>query len=345
MSSQSQTTTGNLQRSISTDSNQSPIKTTQSPKLTLLDSQTDETFDSSNDKDRTKCINISSNSSSSSLGFSNLNSNNVDDINNPFEIGEITNSGITYNESPDKIIVSQFAILHNNNHQESIYTNQFENFYSDPQQWASQETLQLNDIGWLNKDLSSINERINKTVKELNIIGDLVIDQRNDLQYIKNNNNDHERICYLEKALASIQKNNYLEIEEMNKKIITLENELSNFQQYNRRESIEISGLTDDIPQNDLERICIDILRRVGVYGLESYEIAACHRLKRKVGDEKHKELLFVSLIEKDHMNVWLVENILKIQYGNFRAYIFMKVSATSIKIYMINVYNLKQWE
>ena len=57
MSSQSQTPTGNLQRSVSTDSNQSPTKKTLSSKITLLESQTEETLDSSNDKDRKKyCI-------------------------------------------------------------------------------------------------------------------------------------------------------------------------------------------------------------------------------------------------------------------------------------------------
>ena len=148
----------------------------------------------------------------------------------------------------------------------------------------------MNEIGRLNRDLSALNARIIKADRELNIIREISIDRRKELDNIKIDNT--ERIRYLEMAIASIQKNNYIEIEDLNFKILLIEKELIKFQQYNRRESIEISGLPEDIPQNELERICIGILRRVGVLGLESYEIAACHRLKRKVGGEKMQRVI-----------------------------------------------------
>ena len=52
--------------------------------------------------------------------------------------------------------------------------------------------------------------------------------------------------------------------------------------QYNRRENIVISGISESIGQRDLEKYVIDNLRYFGVHGLSSYEIVACHRLQNK---------------------------------------------------------------
>ena len=51
------------------------------------------------------------------------------------------------------------------------------------------------------------------------------------------------------------------------------------FQQYNRRENIELSAVPENILQKDLERVVIGILRHIGVHNLSLYEIVACHRL------------------------------------------------------------------
>ena len=56
---------------------------------------------------------------------------------------------------------------------------------------------------------------------------------------------------------------------------------LSQFQQYSRRDNIEISGIPDSVYDEHLESPVINILRRIGVKNLESYEIIACHRLKK----------------------------------------------------------------
>ena len=49
--------------------------------------------------------------------------------------------------------------------------------------------------------------------------------------------------------------------------------------QYNRRESIEISGL-DKINNNDLEKTIVGILEDIGVGKIESWQVQACHRFK-----------------------------------------------------------------
>ena len=106
------------------------------------------------------------------------------------------------------------------------------------------------------------------------------------------NINNGARFQYLEKSVASIQKDSYCETENLNFKIVSLEKELTKSQQYNRRESVEISGIPENISQDNLEIVIIDILRRIGVWWLSSFEIAACHRLNRKVGNESVQRVI-----------------------------------------------------
>ena len=58
------------------------------------------------------------------------------------------------------------------------------------------------------------------------------------------------------------------------------ETDINLLNQYSRRENIEIAGIPQNIKNEDLERYVIDTLRNIGVSGLSSYEITACHRLK-----------------------------------------------------------------
>ena len=95
-----------------------------------------------------------------------------------------------------------------------------------------------------------------------------------------------EIIMYLECLFVNIQNENYRyneDIINLHKRIESLEKELTSFQQYNRRDNIEISGIPESIPQNELEKITIDVLKRIGVWGLESYEVVACHHLLGKM--------------------------------------------------------------
>lgn len=110
----------------------------------------------------------------------------------------------------------------------------------------------------------------------------------NVIEYSQNLNElillDEERLRYLELSVGNLQNETYGYIEEiinLNDKIVTLETDLSKLHQYNRRESVEISGIPESIPQENLEEKMVEILRRVGVWGLNHYEIAACHRLEK----------------------------------------------------------------
>ena len=113
--------------------------------------------------------------------------------------------------------------------------------------------------------------------------------------FLNDSDYNDERFLYLERSLASMQNETYSytsDIKKLKTQIESLEKELYQFQQYNRRESVEISGIPDNIEQNKLETTIINILRRVGVWNLESYEIAACHRLRRKLGNEHTQRVI-----------------------------------------------------
>ena len=72
----------------------------------------------------------------------------------------------------------------------------------------------------------------------------------------------------------------------LEKVIIRTETEVVVTNQYNRRENLIIDGIPDNIPQKNLEVVCVDLIRELGFVGrLGSYEIIGCHRLKKKAND------------------------------------------------------------
>ena len=52
--------------------------------------------------------------------------------------------------------------------------------------------------------------------------------------------------------------------------------------QYNRRESIEISGIPENVPDTELEDKCTGILKEIGCGDIEPWKYHACHRLKNR---------------------------------------------------------------
>ena len=63
--------------------------------------------------------------------------------------------------------------------------------------------------------------------------------------------------------------------------VYDLEMELYKLAQYGRKENLQIRGIPSQITQKDLEGYVINLLDKVGVR-VESYQIAACHRLYQK---------------------------------------------------------------
>ena len=69
-----------------------------------------------------------------------------------------------------------------------------------------------------------------------------------------------------------------------NDKFVRLEKDIASTNQYNRRENLIIDGVPGDVPQNVLEQSCLNIIRDIGFH-IGPYEVVACHRLRKKVGD------------------------------------------------------------
>ena len=61
-------------------------------------------------------------------------------------------------------------------------------------------------------------------------------------------------------------------------KVIDLESTINHTEQYGRRNNIVISGIPDDINDNDLESTVIKLMKDVDVY-IDSSDIEACHRI------------------------------------------------------------------
>ena len=110
------------------------------------------------------------------------------------------------------------------------------------------------------------------------------------------NINFYPRLIEIENILDEIKNSNHdlktentklrSELDDAWYNIRYLEKDLNLLQQYNRRENIEISNIPDTIENHELDDVVIGILRRIGVDNLESWEIAACHRLKKRKNDQ-----------------------------------------------------------
>ena len=70
------------------------------------------------------------------------------------------------------------------------------------------------------------------------------------------------------------------QVGEKDNRISALEKELSQTQQYSRRENIEILGIPNTVGDDELEGKVISILNSIGC-NISSYEIVACHRLRK----------------------------------------------------------------
>ena len=65
-----------------------------------------------------------------------------------------------------------------------------------------------------------------------------------------------------------------------------LERKCAANEQYSRRECLEISGIPDSIPNNNLEETVLKIFNETGVT-VNSRDVEACHRLNQKANPKK----------------------------------------------------------
>ena len=104
-----------------------------------------------------------------------------------------------------------------------------------------------------------------------------------------------------------------------------VQKDLANFQQYSRRENIEICGIPECYDAN-LEFTLVRILKKIGLPHISSYDIIACHCLKKLMKDKPANVILrfvnrkdaYVSLVNRKHLkthipempNLFIIENL-----------------------------------
>ena len=83
------------------------------------------------------------------------------------------------------------------------------------------------------------------------------------------------------------------ETEELWYNMDIMERDLGQFMQYNRRENIEIVGIPQSIPDNEIEGYVISMLGNIGVR-VSHYDIAGCHRLYNRKSQSSNVIVRFV---------------------------------------------------
>ena len=96
-------------------------------------------------------------------------------------------------------------------------------------------------------------------------------------------------------------------VKNVNKKlevrIINLEKNQAKSEQYSRRNNIELSGIPNDIPEDNLDKVLIDICHDSGLE-IEPKDIEGCHRLpvSRYIRDSNKR--LIVKFVTRKHETI-----------------------------------------
>ena len=83
-------------------------------------------------------------------------------------------------------------------------------------------------------------------------------------------------------------------IENLEKKVISLEGNGNLLEQYGRRNNLEITGIPDEIKDEDLEEKVIEILNKIDV-NVSTKDIEACHRIGKSRENSKKTIIRFVN--------------------------------------------------
>ena len=82
---------------------------------------------------------------------------------------------------------------------------------------------------------------------------------------------------HLQKKIKEIN----LDLDEYADLMYNMECRIINNEQYSRRENLVISGIPENVKQNDLENTVLNIIHSIGWKEVSSYEISSCHRLAK----------------------------------------------------------------
>ena len=88
-------------------------------------------------------------------------------------------------------------------------------------------------------------------------------------------------------------------------KIVYLEKNQAKAEQHSRRNNVEISGIPNTIPDNDLETTMISICRDFGVE-IDSKDIESCHRLPLSRNSRGQDKRVIVKFVNRKHLEALL---------------------------------------
>lgn len=162
---------------------------------------------------------------------------------------------------------------------------------STPNQAETSHLLQGDISDFLTQDylcqqLSNLKSEINKALE---------IQKNEIIEHLKNEN------TLLKAEITELKEN----INEKEIKIVNIERDVINLQQYIRRNNIEFCGISDNINGNKLQQKVIEIAEAINVK-IDPNEIEACHRLPKGKKDKTARTIVrFVNrkLCDSLHLN------------------------------------------
>ena len=91
----------------------------------------------------------------------------------------------------------------------------------------------------------------------------------------------------------------------LEEQIISLEKSQSKSEQHSPRNNIELSGIRNDIPEDNLEKVVIDICHDSDL-GIEPKDIEGCHRLPDSRYSRDYNKRVIVKFVNRKHPEAML---------------------------------------
>ena len=125
---------------------------------------------------------------------------------------------------------------------------------------------------------------------------DLIINLESKLM-LRFDNLDKEMLNLKDVIIKDLQVENQRlrsRIINIEKKVISLEENSNSLEQYGRRNNLEITGIPDDVDDQKLEEKVIEILDKIDV-NVSSKDVEACHRIGKSKNSSKTTIVQFVN--------------------------------------------------
>ena len=160
--------------------------------------------------------------------------------------------------------------------QNEVLQSKIESFCSlSTSQKITEDPLTSNDQSSVSSGSSSASSSSNENIEEVQKELESVRNDIKELQVTAARNEIH--IQHTKDAIEIVDDR----IQNSNSEIQRVEKYIMKTSQYGRRNNLIIDGIPDNVPQDRLEGVCVDIIRRVGFHIRDPFEIEGCHRLRK----------------------------------------------------------------